>query len=76
MILVRFVRGFLRFWYDFVIGDDWKIAASVAVVLIAGALLVRYASLPDGVTAVLLGVVLLAAFAVEFAVDARRQHRD
>jgi hypothetical protein len=24
------VRGFLRFWYGFVIGDDWTVAAAVA----------------------------------------------
>jgi hypothetical protein len=23
------IRGFLHFWYDFVIGDDWRIAAGV-----------------------------------------------
>jgi len=76
MIAVRFVRAFLRFWYDFVIGDDWKIAASVAVVLIAGALLVRHATLPDGILAILLGVALLAAFVVEFTIDVRRQRND
>lgn len=25
--------GFGKFWYDFVIGDDWMIAAAVAVTL-------------------------------------------
>jgi hypothetical protein len=24
------VRGFLRFWYGFIIGDDWTVAAAVA----------------------------------------------
>ena len=27
------VMAFLRFWYDFVIGDDWKVAAGVVVAL-------------------------------------------
>jgi hypothetical protein len=35
---MRFVRGFGRFWYDFIVGDDWRIAAAVAIVLAAGAL--------------------------------------
>ena len=35
-----FVRGFAQFWYDFIIGDDWKIAASVVLVLTVGAVLV------------------------------------
>jgi hypothetical protein len=28
-----YVKRFLGFWYDFVIGDDWSIAAAVAVAL-------------------------------------------
>lgn len=27
--LVRWVGGFLFFWYDFIIGDDWRVAAGV-----------------------------------------------
>jgi hypothetical protein len=30
---VRYVVGFLRFWYDFVVGDDWRIALGVVVAL-------------------------------------------
>ena len=29
------VRSLLRFLWDFVIGDDWRIAAAVAVTLVA-----------------------------------------
>lgn len=28
------VTNFLRFWYDFIIGDDWLIALVVALALI------------------------------------------
>ena len=28
------VRAFLAFWYDFVIGDDWRVAAGVAAGLL------------------------------------------
>ncbi|MCW2689598.1 MAG: hypothetical protein JWR37_4488 [Mycobacterium sp.] len=27
------VRAFLRFWYDFVVGDDWRVAVAVVVAL-------------------------------------------
>ena len=27
---MRYIVAFVRFWYDFIIGDDWTIAASVA----------------------------------------------
>jgi hypothetical protein len=33
------VHNFLRFWYDFVIGDDWTVALCVALALGATALL-------------------------------------
>jgi hypothetical protein len=28
------LRAFLRFWYEFVIGDDWTVAAGVVVALV------------------------------------------
>jgi hypothetical protein len=30
---VRHLAGFGRFWYDFVIGDDWRLAVGVAATL-------------------------------------------
>jgi hypothetical protein len=29
------VKAFLAFWYDFVVGDDWRVAVGVAVMLAA-----------------------------------------
>ena len=28
-LLVRWVGGFLFFWYDFIIGDDWRVAVAI-----------------------------------------------
>jgi hypothetical protein len=70
---VSLLRGFARFWYDFVIGDDWKIAAAVSAVLLAGAVLVAAAVLPDWAVAALLGAALLGAFTVVLAIDVRRR---
>jgi len=39
------VVGFFRFWYDFIIGDDWRVAAAVVVALVLTALLLK-AGLP------------------------------
>ncbi|MBW8885111.1 MAG: hypothetical protein JF612_10140 [Planctomycetia bacterium] len=33
------MNRFLRFWYDFIIGDDWCIAAGVAISVALSALL-------------------------------------
>jgi hypothetical protein len=35
MIVVRGIRAFVRFWIDFVIGDDWTVAATVLAGLLA-----------------------------------------
>ncbi len=34
---MRFIVAFGRFWYDFIVGDDWRIAAGVTLVLACGA---------------------------------------
>ncbi len=31
---MRSLKHFLRFWYDFLVGDDWMIAAGVVMALI------------------------------------------
>jgi serine acetyltransferase len=33
------VKRFARFWWDFVVGDDWRVAAGVVVALAVTALL-------------------------------------
>jgi hypothetical protein len=30
---VKYVRSFARFWWNFIVGDDWRVAAGVAVAL-------------------------------------------
>jgi len=34
---MRYLVGFGRFWYEFIVGDDWRIAAGVTLVLALGA---------------------------------------
>ena len=57
---MRLVAGFFRFWWDFIVGDDWKIAAGVAAVLTAGGLLVAYSGLSDTAIALLTGAGIVA----------------
>ena len=33
-VSLGWVRGFARFWYRFIIGDDWTVAATVAAALL------------------------------------------
>jgi uncharacterized membrane protein len=39
----RWLRSFGAFWYDFIVGDDWRGAAAVVLALVATALLVHVA---------------------------------
>lgn len=34
-MILSWLKGFGRFWYGFVIGDDWTVAATIAVALLA-----------------------------------------
>jgi hypothetical protein len=35
------VRAFGRFWWDFVVGDDWRVAVGIAVALVVTDALAR-----------------------------------
>jgi len=37
---VGWIVGFGRFWYHFIIGDDWTVAVAVAVALVVTAALI------------------------------------
>lgn len=45
MTVLRWVRAFVRFWVDFIVGDDWTVAATVVLGLLGTWGLVR-AGLP------------------------------
>jgi arginine exporter protein ArgO len=38
---MRYLRGFGRFWWDFVVGDDWRVAIGLILALGLSALLVH-----------------------------------
>ncbi|TCO48537.1 hypothetical protein EV646_104359 [Kribbella antiqua] len=68
---MKFLKAFGQFWYDFIIGDDWKIA--VAVVLALGVTLAAMATdlLGDTGLTLLGGAAVVVAFAVSLAIDVR-----
>ena len=39
--MIRRLKAFGAFWYDFVIGDDWLIAAGIAAALVITAIVVN-----------------------------------
>jgi hypothetical protein len=55
---MKHLSNFGRFWYDFIVGDDWTIAAAVVVLLavtaaVAHAGAVAWPIVPIGVVALL-----------------------
>jgi hypothetical protein len=43
---VKPLRQFGRFWYDFIVGDDWTVAAAVIVVIALTTLLAHHGHNP------------------------------
>jgi len=39
---VKYVVAFLRFWYEFVVGDDWRVAVSIVAAIGLTAALVSW----------------------------------
>jgi hypothetical protein len=72
---VKFLKSFGQFWYEFIIGDDWKIAAAVvcALGLLLGALEAGVSG--DHGLAVLGGAAIVVSFAISLAVDVRSNAR-
>jgi hypothetical protein len=68
---VRFLKSFGAFWYDFIIGDDWKIAVAVvlSLAIVLGALTLHLFG-DTGLT-VFGGIVIVLAFAISLVIDIR-----
>jgi hypothetical protein len=70
---MRFVRGFGQFWYDFLIGDDWRIAVGVATTLALGAVVLVVFEPREQVFTACLGLALMAAFVLVLRVGLRNR---
>jgi hypothetical protein len=65
---MKYLAGFFRFWWDFIVGDDWRVAATV----VAGIALT--AVIAD--TGVAAWWVMPVAVVVALAASLRRATRD
>lgn len=68
---MRFLSGFARFWWDFIVGEDWRIAAGVTLVLAGGALLVAGTSASDALVAMLAALGTIAVVIASIVASAR-----
>ena len=69
---MRPVRALARFAYDFVIGDDWRIALGVVLVLGAGAVLAATEAVADELLVPLVAAGIVVVVSVSVVAGARR----
>ena len=69
---MKYVKGFGQFWYDFIVGDDWKIAAAVATTLAIAAVVATQTTTGAHWLAAATGIALALAFVVSLTIDVRR----
>jgi Na+-translocating ferredoxin:NAD+ oxidoreductase RnfD subunit len=72
---VKFLKAFGQFWYDFIIGDDWKIAAAVLLALVVLFVLTTSGVLGDTALTLLGGALIVVAFSISLAIDVRPKKR-
>jgi len=65
---MSYIVAFLRFWYDFLVGDDWKIAATVVVALLLTAAAAHWLASFAGAAVLIAGVLLAEGFALRRSV--------
>ena len=65
---MSFIEGFFRFWYDFLVGDDWRIAAAVIVTLLVTAAVAHWVNNVAAGAVLVVGVVLTSASALRRSV--------
>ena len=65
---MRFLGRFAHFWYDFIVGDDWRLALGVVI-----AVPLAYAAAHDGVNAWWLMPIAVTALLTASVVHAARR---
>ncbi len=73
---MKWLVQFGKFWYDFIIGDDWKIAVAVVAALGVLAWALTAKLFGDHGLAILGGVLIVTFFAVSLVIDVRTKDRD
>ncbi|MDQ1620794.1 MAG: hypothetical protein QOE19_3363 [Actinomycetota bacterium] len=72
---MKLLKAFGQFWYEFIIGEDWKVAAAVSLALALLVAAMRARLLGDHGLAVMGGAMVVVFFAASLAIDVRRTTR-
>jgi hypothetical protein len=70
--MIRILKAFGQFWYDFIVGDDWKIAAAVVIALGVTLAVLLSDALSTTAATVFGGVAVVIAFVAGMVIDVRR----
>jgi hypothetical protein len=68
---MNYLKAFVAFWYDFIIGDDWVVAAGVVVLLVVSGALARANMHTTAWIVMPVGVVVVLAISLQRATRAR-----
>ncbi|MEO3860499.1 hypothetical protein [Acrocarpospora sp. B8E8] len=69
---MTFLKALGRFWYDFIIGDDWKIATAVLTALALTAIAMTTGLLSGSILVIAGAIALFLFFVVSMVVDVRK----
>lgn len=72
---MKFLKAFGQFWYDFIIGDDWKIAVAVVTTLAVMVAIMLSGALSDTALTLIGGALVIVAFSISLAIDVRQKSR-
>ncbi|GAA2840726.1 hypothetical protein [Kribbella solani] len=70
---MKFLKAFGQFWYDFIIGDDWKIAVAVVTTLAILVIAMLSGAFSDTALTLVGGALLIVAFSISLAIDGRKK---
>lgn len=68
---MRYFKAFGQFWYDFIIGDDYKIAVAVLAALLVSLALMTWSGFGDGALTVIGGLLVMGSFGLSLVIDTR-----
>jgi hypothetical protein len=68
---MKFIKGFGQFWYEFIIGDDWKIATAVVIGLAISVAGLKANILSDRALAVAAAALIVVLFSLSLIIDVR-----
>ena len=72
---MKFLKAFGQYWYDFIIGDDWKIAAAVLSALLALFIIEKNNLITGWWLSIAGAILIMSFFSISLIIDVRSKSR-